>query len=444
VEFGLADDFAGGQADEAGVEEFALAGDGLAACDDGESVAGGQFAHELGETFFVTGEAADAFDRRLGVFLGEELHGDELGHEHEVGVVVGRDIDEVGDLALEIGERGDLAHLVLDAGEADLARAGGGLLVVGVEPLDEAAVVVALGVVEVVGHDAAQDEALAELETEHEVLQLAGDDALGVLVGGHVLGVFVVVPEATAGEDAALVEASAELAAGLVEGGADLASAVVGMHADVGAVEGVGGGVVVGEVAAVGDAGPGVVAKRVGAEVDDQGGGGADDVPVDFGDDLALGKDALVTEKVALAPDDVFGGEDRVGDFVELNEGGNVGPMGFAEGDGALFFAGHGRGGPSGICETRAGHRAWRRYPGGVCERWCGAGAACGAKATECDVLRSRQIDGDAGWRQRAGYPSLRSSSRRGRVLMSRGRNAIVSGRSLRRCRICTPLKHHG
>ena len=77
--------------------------------------------------------------------------------------------------------------------------------VVGIEPLDEAGVIVTVGVEQVVCHDAAQLKSLAQLEAEHEVANLAGCDALGVFLRRKFVGVVFVVPESPAGEDAAQI-----------------------------------------------------------------------------------------------------------------------------------------------------------------------------------------------------------------------------------------------
>jgi hypothetical protein len=80
----------------------------------------------------------------------------------------------------------------------------------------------------------------------------------------------------------------------------------------------------VGEVATVGDPGPSVLAQRMPGHVDNHGGNSAHDTPVQFSDLLTGGEDLLVAPKMALTPDDIIGGEFRVGDSIEFNQSGNV------------------------------------------------------------------------------------------------------------------------
>jgi hypothetical protein len=51
---------------------------------------------------------------------------------------------------------------------------------------------------------------------------------------------------------------------------------------------------------------------------------------IDFGHELTSRKNALVTDEMSLAPDDIFMGQNRICDAVELDEPGNVCATGFS------------------------------------------------------------------------------------------------------------------
>ena len=116
----------------------------------------------------------------------------------------------------------------------------------------------------------------------------------------------VVVPQAPARENAALVEPPAEFASLLVESGAHATPPHPRVHVDVGTVDRVGRGIVIREISAVGDARPRVVTERIRPHIDDQRRHGADNLPVNLRDELPLWEHPLMTDEVPLSPDDVF------------------------------------------------------------------------------------------------------------------------------------------
>src|SRR5690606_23570257 len=156
-------------------------------------------------------------------------------------------VGEIADLLSEIVKSIDLAHLVLDARDTVFSGASRLGFVVGVQLFKLAGEVSSVRITQVVGKDAAQDEPFAELEAEHRILELTGSNALGILIGRHSIRVLDVVPEATAGENAAQIELARQFTAGFVEHVANPLSAVIGMDIDIGAVESVGFGVMIGE-----------------------------------------------------------------------------------------------------------------------------------------------------------------------------------------------------
>ena len=88
--------------------------------------------------------------------------------------------------------------------------------------------------------DSAQREAFTQLEAEHQVAQLAAHDPRRVLFRCRITAGVAIVPQATAGQDAALVQALAKLAPPLVQRGTDALTASVGVHVDVRSVQRVG------------------------------------------------------------------------------------------------------------------------------------------------------------------------------------------------------------
>lgn len=168
--------------------------------------------------------------------------------------------------------------------------------IVRIEPLDQTGEVLASPVLYVIRHDSAQHEAFTQLEAEHQVAQLAARDPRSVLFGRRITAGGAIVPQATAGQDAALVQALAKLTPPLVERGADALTASVGVHVDVRSVQRVGVRVVVGEVTAVGDAGPRVRAQWIRAQVDDQRRGRAHDLSVKLRYQLALWENSLMAD----------------------------------------------------------------------------------------------------------------------------------------------------
>ncbi len=183
VQLRLLDDLSARQADEGHVVDAVALGDRVASGDDGEAVPSRELAHEPTESGLVAGEAPDPLERRVDALLREELCGNELREQHEVGAVLGCDLHEVGDLLYEILEGAYLPHLVLHAGDARFSMALRRTPIVGIEPLDQAREVLAHRIGDVMRHHAAQDESFAQLKAQHLVLQLSGRHTLGVLLG---------------------------------------------------------------------------------------------------------------------------------------------------------------------------------------------------------------------------------------------------------------------
>ena len=162
------------------------------------------------------------------------------------------------------------------------------------------------------------------MKTKDKIAELARRHSVGIVLGRHLGGVFLVVPEPAAGQDPPLVQAAADLAPGLVELRPDTLAARLGMDADIRSVEGVGHRIVVGEETAVGDPGPGMVAERVPAQVDQQAGHSPDDFSFSDRHELALGEDPLVTAQMRLAPDHILISQDRVSLLVQFDQVGDV------------------------------------------------------------------------------------------------------------------------
>ena len=286
----------------------------------------------------VFGQSFHPFLRGERAGLGEELNGEQLGEEDEIRIVIRGDVDEVSGLSGKIRERLDLAHLILDAGDADFAGASRRRAVVRIQPFDQACIVVAARVAQVMGHHAAEDEAFAQLEAQHQILQLTGHDALGIFLGRHRVRMFRVVPQPAPGEDATFVEALAEVATGLVEGGSHALTPDVRMDIDIRPVEGVGLGIVIGEVAAIGDPRPGVKTEGIGSQVDHERCGGADNPPFQLRHQLSFGKKAKMTAQMRFAPDDILVAERGICRPIQLDQRRDVVSYRSADLDGVSFW----------------------------------------------------------------------------------------------------------
>ena len=161
VNLWLLDHLAVRHADKADVLKGVTDMSRMAPADDRQIEPPRQLGEELHIPGRVFGKASHALLGGLGLGCREQLHGDQLGQQDVIRPVITGDVDKVGDLPGKLSKRLHLAHLVLDAGDPALPRTILDRLVVRVQPLQQAGVVVALGIAQVVGHDAPQEKTLA-------------------------------------------------------------------------------------------------------------------------------------------------------------------------------------------------------------------------------------------------------------------------------------------
>ena len=254
MQFWLRHSQAAGQADVTHIEQALFFSHRVAAGDDRQPVFPGKSSNQIHIARGVFRKPAHPLVRRKRFRLGKQLDRDQFREQHEIRFIIGGHIGEIGNLPREIRERLHLAHLVLHASHPHLAAAGSGRLVIRVEPFDEAGVVVAPGIVQIVRHHPAQNKTFAQLKTQHQILQFARRDPIGVFLGRHLVGVPRIVPQTSARKDAALVQAPAQLPPRLIERRANAQAARIRMHINIRAVKRVRVGVVVGEITAVRDA----------------------------------------------------------------------------------------------------------------------------------------------------------------------------------------------
>ena len=97
---------------------------------------------------------------------------------------------------------------------------------------------------QIVAHDAAHVEVVAQLERQHRVVYLARAYTFDIFLGSHLVGILVVVGYASAEHDCLKVEFLAEFLAIFVHTSSQTQSAVVGMYEHFDAIEYVALGVV--------------------------------------------------------------------------------------------------------------------------------------------------------------------------------------------------------
>ena len=97
---------------------------------------------------------------------------------------------------------------------------------------------------QIVAHDAAHVEVVAQLERQHRVVYLARAYAFDIFLGSHLVGILVIVWYSSAEHDSLEIEFFAEFLAILVHASCQTQSAVVGMYEHFDAIEYVALGVV--------------------------------------------------------------------------------------------------------------------------------------------------------------------------------------------------------
>ena len=225
---------------------------GMRAADDVDVVAHRKFAQQLREALGVAGQREQRIDRRQRLVLHrQQLQGEELGEHHEIGAIVGRDVDEVLDLRGELLERGDAPLLVLHGrhthrfGQRARGRPRIGARVdLRVAPHQVRGIAARLGVAgQVTRQHADEFETVAELETQRAVTQAPGADGLdiGVDVVAERLRAPAVARQPSTEDDALQAEVLAQPLAQFVQASADAQAAMRRIDADLHAVEPVAG-----------------------------------------------------------------------------------------------------------------------------------------------------------------------------------------------------------
>ena len=248
------------------------------------------------------GNAGDAFGGRERLRLGrQKLEREELRKDDEIRAVIGRDIDEIFDLALELVVPRDLAHLklngrhpdgVLDGNRIRLKRGPLGRL--GIERIvpchmgREAERIVIVGVV--ILEDAERLEPVGEMKPDRLVARLAVDHRIQKILRVGIGPPPPRIPRHPAAKDDALeAETFAESLAGGIKPLADPQPAVRGVDADFHPVQPVPVWIVAGGKPVAGDLVPAMRFQRD-LTGDDEGRAMADDFAIKLGNELTLGK----------------------------------------------------------------------------------------------------------------------------------------------------------
>ena len=154
--------------------------------------------------------------------LRHQRHVEQFGKQHEVRAYGTHRIDEELGLLQQRLERVDRPHLPLDQTDphqAVLALEHVRLfLIVDVVPLDQGRVGFRFGVkAQVVGQHLAHMEAIGDLETQHRIVDFLERNPFDVFLGRHLLRMFGVAGDATAGDDRAQAVVLAERLARFIE-----------------------------------------------------------------------------------------------------------------------------------------------------------------------------------------------------------------------------------
>ena len=278
--------------------------------DDVDVIADSEVEEAVAHFLGVLSQAADRLRLAEVVVLRHQRRVEVFGEEDEVALVVRDGIDEELDLFEDVVQCFVGAHLPLDEADADgrllvdiFLR---GRLIVDVVPLEERRAVAGLLVVrEVILHHAADVEVVGELEGEDRVVDFAAADLVDVFLRLHLVGILVVVRDASAEHDRLEVQFLAQLLAVFVHTAGEAQAAIFGMNEDLDAVEDVALGVVGVEGLVAGNFRVCVVAFHQ-VVIDDDGKGTTDDFVVHDRNDLSFGENSDELFNLLVRPEDIF------------------------------------------------------------------------------------------------------------------------------------------
>ena len=278
--------------------------------DDVDVIADGEVEEAVAHFLGVLSQAADRLRLAEVVVLRHQRRVEVFGEEDEVALVVRDGIDEELDLFEDVVQCFVGAHLPLHQADADGSLLVDiflrGRLIVDVVPLEERRAVAGFLVVrEVILHHAADVEVVGELEGEDRVVDFAAADLVDVFLRLHLVGILVVVLDATAEHDSLEVALFAQLLAVFIHTAGEPQAAVVGMDEDLDAVEDVALGVVGVEGLVAGNFRVSVVAFHQ-VIIDDDGKGTADDFVVHDRNDLSFGENRDELFNLLVRPEDIL------------------------------------------------------------------------------------------------------------------------------------------
>ena len=227
----------------------------MRARDDVEVELDRQLVEQLLDLRLPLGEMRDRLVRRDRLVLDrQQLQRKEFRKQHEIGAVVRRRVDEVGDELPELVEVADASlavlhgcdpHAVDEAAVFDYGRALA-LVELRIAPEQMHRVAHRLLVArQVIAQHAEDLVVLPQLESEHRIAEAPVDHALHVLLGaGHLARAAVVVRDASRDNDAAQAQVAAEPPPGRVEAVTNPVAAQLRIDADLVAIQVVAIGVV--------------------------------------------------------------------------------------------------------------------------------------------------------------------------------------------------------
>ena len=171
-----------------------------------------------------------------------------------------------------------------------------------IRPFEERGIPAGIGVAgEIIRDQPLEDETVGHLNREHWIEILLFDDFLNVFLHAHVRRIVVIAGTATSHDDPCQATFTAKLLACFIHSARQFQSPIFGVHHHFDSIQGVTLGIVIADVATIGDCLP-VVPFGVHDRIDDQAARRGDDFSLVFHTQLAFGEDRQLAFDLLARP----------------------------------------------------------------------------------------------------------------------------------------------